>query len=147
MSRRLVLTCYESNCAIAIRGVSRLIGQDRSLDGAGFQARVAAHAILGDDVEPDRPLRVHAFALLDAVHGANVHAGAFSFADVLHDHVGHRTSVETGRRGLNGPRASDPAPPWPSASWSPARGSRSPRDPPRDSRAPRAGSAVRSDTL
>src|SRR6185295_14888140 len=69
-----------------------LVGKNRSLDRAGLQARVAAHAVLRDDEEPAGALRVLSFPLLDAVHGADVDAGALAFTDILHDQVRHGTS-------------------------------------------------------
>src|SRR5258706_16402184 len=112
----------------------RSIREDRSLDGAGFQAGVTADAVLGDDEEPERPLGVLALALLDAVDGADIHAGALAFADVLDDlvrHCGPPNRVEATELGACGRARSGPT-----VSSSRRPESRSPARPPRCARAP-----------
>src|SRR6185503_6665261 len=83
------------------------VGEDGSLDRAGFQAGVTAHAVLGDDQVPARGFGVLTVSLLDAVDGTDVHAGALPFADVLHDFVSHASSEPPGSRS-RAPAASGP---------------------------------------
>jgi hypothetical protein len=67
------------------------VGENGSLDRAGFRQALQL-TVLGDDQIPARPLGVLTVCLLDAVDGADVHAGALPFADVLHDFAGSSSS-------------------------------------------------------